>query len=147
MVSSPLAVCAKGAGASTVALAVAKKTKEANPQLAGIRTVYVKGNNETAVKAREKLTQWTCFESAPNAKDADAVLEFSQQQGVSGSVFSSNRERSIVSAELGEKESPAVEAQVLRGYLLAGATGAFWKPPLRPGQGYRDSLKPNHWRP
>lgn len=71
-----------------------------DPRVRDVRTVFIKGNNEAAVRARQDLSKWTCFRLANSPSQADATLEFSQQQSVSGALFSANRERSIVSAEL-----------------------------------------------
>jgi len=84
--------------------AVGRKKAEVDPRVQEVRTIFIKGNNEAAVKARENLSKWTCFRLAKNASAADGILEFSQQQSVSGAVFSSNRERSIVSGELTSKD-------------------------------------------
>ncbi len=59
---------------SAVQLA-AKKPKTADPRLSQIKTVFVKGNNEASVKAREKLEERTCYHLAPSEAKADAVLE------------------------------------------------------------------------
>jgi hypothetical protein len=53
----------------------AKKPKPANPMLSQIHTVFVKGNNEATVKARENLEDHTCYHLAPAEAKADAVLE------------------------------------------------------------------------
>jgi hypothetical protein len=75
-----------------------------DPRVRDVRIIFIKGNNEAAVKARENLSRWTCFRLANNPSQADATLDFSQQQSVSGAIFSANRERSIVSAELTAKD-------------------------------------------
>ena len=76
----------------------------ADPRVRDVRTIFIKGNNEAAVKARQNLANWTCFRLANNPSRADATLDFSQQQSVSGAIFSANQERSIVSAELTAKD-------------------------------------------
>jgi hypothetical protein len=81
-----------------------RKKAEVDPRVQQVRSIFIKGNNEAAVKARENLSKWTCFHLAKNASEADGTLEFSQEQSVSGAVFSSNRERSIVSGELTSKD-------------------------------------------
>jgi hypothetical protein len=45
------------------------------PRLSEIKTVFVKGNNEASVKARENLEKRTCYHLAPSEAKADAVLE------------------------------------------------------------------------
>lgn len=85
-------------------LAIGRKKAEVNPRVQQVRTIFIKGNNEAAVKARENLSKWTCFRLAKNASEADGILEFSQEQSVSGALLSSNRERSIVSGELTTKD-------------------------------------------
>jgi len=86
----------------------ASHKKAVDPRVQQVRTIFVKGNNEAAVKARENLSKWTCFRLANDAGQADATLEFSQQQSVSGAVLSANRERSIVSADLTTKDGDVV---------------------------------------
>jgi len=88
--------------------AFTSKKKTVDPRVRDVRTVFIKGNNEAAVKARQNLSKWTCFRLAGGPGQADATLEFSQQQSVSGSPISANRERSIVSAELTTKDGDVV---------------------------------------
>jgi hypothetical protein len=83
--------------------AFTSKKKTVDPRVRDVRTIFIKGNNEAAVKARQNLSNWTCFSLASGPGQADATLDFSQQQSVSGALISSNRERSIVSAELTTK--------------------------------------------
>lgn len=84
--------------------AFTSRKKTVDPRVRDVRTIFIKGNNEAAVKARQNLSKWTCFRLANGPGRADATLDFSQQQSVSGAVFSANRERSIVSAELTAKD-------------------------------------------
>ena len=83
--------------------AFSSKKKAVDPRVRDVRTIFIKGNNEAAVKARQNLANWTCFGLASGPGQADATLDFSQQQSVSGALISGNRERSIVSAELTTK--------------------------------------------
>jgi hypothetical protein len=53
----------------------AKKPKTADPRLSQVKTIFVKGGNEAAVSAREKLEERTCYHLAPSEAKADAVLE------------------------------------------------------------------------
>ena len=87
-----------------IALASRRKTADLDPRVRDVRIVFIKGNNEAAVRARQNLSKWTCFRLANSPSHADAILDFSQQQSVSGALISANRERSIVSAELTAKE-------------------------------------------
>ena len=84
--------------------AFASRKQTVDPRVRDVRIIFIKGNNEAAVKARQNLSNWTCFRLANSPGQADATLDFSQQQSVSGAVFSGNRERSIVSAELTAKD-------------------------------------------
>lgn len=86
------------------ALASRRKTADLDPRIRDVRIIFIKGNNEAAVRARQNLSKWTCFRLANSPGRADAVLDFSQQQSVSGALLSANRERSIVSAELTAKD-------------------------------------------
>jgi hypothetical protein len=101
-----------------------RKKADTDPRIQQVRRVFVKGNNEAAVKARENLSKWTCFSLAKNTAEADAVLEFSQQQSVDGAVFSSNRERSIVSAELTSKDGDVLWSKSATGDAGLINTGA-----------------------
>lgn len=84
--------------------AVGRKKAEADPRVQRVRTILIKGNNEAAVKARENLSKWTFFRLAKNANEADSILQFSQEQGGGGPLFSSShRGKSIVSGELPSK--------------------------------------------
>lgn len=87
-----------------IALASRRKTADLDPRVRDVRIVFIKGNNEAAIRARQNLSKWTCFRLANSPGHADAVLDFSQQQSVSGALISANRERSIVSAELTAKD-------------------------------------------
>ena len=87
-----------------IALASRRKTADPDPRVRDVRIVFIKGNNEAAIRARQNLSKWTCFRFANSPGHADAVLDFSQQQSVSGALISANRERSIVSAELTAKD-------------------------------------------
>lgn len=91
--------------------ALAGRKRTVDPRVRDVRTVFIKGNNEAAVKARASLSTWTCFRLAANPGQADATLDFSQQQSVSGAMFSANRERSIVSAELTSKNGDVLWSQ------------------------------------
>jgi hypothetical protein len=86
------------------AFAGRRKTADLDPRVRDVRIIFIKGNNEAAVRARQNLSKWTCFRLANSPGHADAVLDFSQQQSVSGALISANRERSIVSAELTAKD-------------------------------------------
>ena len=89
--------------------------------------LFRSGNNEAAVKARENLSKWTCFHLAKNAGAADGVLDFSQEQSVSGALISSNRERSIVSGELTTKDGDVLwskSATQDAGIINTGAASA-----------------------
>jgi hypothetical protein len=75
-----------------------------DPRLKDVRTIFVKGNNEAATIARDKLQEWTCFTLAAKEKKADAILELSDQSSVNGSMISGNRERSTVSGTLTDQD-------------------------------------------
>lgn len=100
------------------------KKNTVNPRVRDIRTVFIKGNNEAAVKARQNLSAWTCFRLANNPGQADATLDFSQQQSVSGAILSGNRERSIVSAELTAKDGDVLWSRSTTEYAGIINTGA-----------------------
>jgi hypothetical protein len=122
---SAVAVAAVALFASVPAVGLKKRTVD--PRLREVRTVFIKGNNEAAVKARDDLSKWTCFRLAKNAGAADAMLEFSQQQSVNGALLSSNRERSIVSAELTTKDGDVLwskSATQDAGFINTGAGSA-----------------------
>ena len=107
--------------------AFGRKKGAIDPRVREVRSIFIKGNNEAAVRARDDLGKWTCFRLAKNASAADATLEFSQQQSVSGAVFSSNRERSIVSAELAGKDGDVLWSHSTTadaGFINTGAGSA-----------------------
>jgi hypothetical protein len=80
--------------------AFVNKKRTTDPRLHQVRTIFIKGNNQAAVTARENLSKWTCFILANNPTQAGATLDLAQQESVNGSIFSANRERSIITAEL-----------------------------------------------
>ncbi len=60
-------------------LAVGKK--KTDPQLEKIRKVYIEGDSVAAIKAREKLTEWTCFTAAEDPGSADAIIVIDTKGG------------------------------------------------------------------
>jgi hypothetical protein len=80
--------------------AFTSREKAVDPRVRDVRTVFIRGNNEAALRGRQDLSKWTCFRLANSPSQADATLDFSQQQG--GALFHANR--SIVSAELTTKD-------------------------------------------
>jgi hypothetical protein len=83
---------------------LARKKRQIDPRVSALKTVFVKGNNEAAVKAREKMNDWTCFTLAINPDKADAILEFQQEQSVNGTFLADSIEKSVVSATLTAKD-------------------------------------------
>jgi hypothetical protein len=81
----------------------AREKREPDLHLQAIHSVFVKGNNEAAIKAREGLERWTCYSPASDCDKADAVLEIEQQMSVNRSILSSSIERAMVSATLTNK--------------------------------------------
>jgi hypothetical protein len=63
--------------------AVGRKKGMVDPRVREVRSVFIKGNNEAAVKARDDLSRRRCLRLAKNAGAADATPEFSQQQSLS----------------------------------------------------------------
>jgi len=107
--------------------AFTSRRQTVDPRVREVRTIFIKGNNEAAVGARQNLSRWTCFRLVNSPSLADATLEFSQQQSVSGAIFSANRERSIVSAELTAKSGDvrwSGSATQDAGLINTGAGGA-----------------------
>jgi hypothetical protein len=113
--------------ASLPLTAFVNKKRATDPRLHQVRTIFIKGNNQAAVTARENLSKWTCLILANNPSQADATLDLAQQESVNRSIFSANRERSIITAELS-----ATDASVLwndsatrdAGFVNTGAGGA-----------------------
>jgi hypothetical protein len=59
-----------------------------NPKLAGVTSIFVKGNNQATEKAREMIENGkTCFTLATKAEDADAVLELANESVNTGTLF------------------------------------------------------------
>jgi hypothetical protein len=56
-------------------MAQGKKPRPPDPRLSQIKTVFIKGVNEAAVRARERLEKRTCYRLAPSEAKADAILE------------------------------------------------------------------------
>src|ERR1700676_2727018 len=81
-----------------------KKIKVADPKLAGIHKIFVKGNNEASITIQKGAPVVSCFDLADNLEKADDVLEVSQTQ----SQRSDNENRvvpiSTVSATLTRKD-------------------------------------------
>jgi hypothetical protein len=105
----------------------AGRKKTVNPRVREVRTIFIKGNNEAAVRARESLEKFTCFRLASNPSQADATLELSQQQSVNGAIFLGSRERTIVSAELTNKDGDLLwsdSATQGAGFINTGAGSA-----------------------
>jgi hypothetical protein len=67
-----------------IAMGTAFSTKKANPALASVHGVFVKGNNEAASNLRNKMMKEAeegkgCFTVVGREGDADAVLEVNQE--------------------------------------------------------------------
>jgi hypothetical protein len=71
---------------SLLPAALGKKEKKVDPKLKGIHTIFVEGKDDARVRdARESLEIGRCFQVAPTAESADAVLSIlwsSQTQAV-----------------------------------------------------------------
>lgn len=82
----------------------------ADPRLKSVGSVFVKGNNQAAERARESLRQGkTCFTLAGKAEDADAIMEIATETQSQGGVFGSMGARAwIASATLTLKSGDLV---------------------------------------
>jgi hypothetical protein len=62
-------------------------------ELQTIRTVFIKGNSETADALRDKMTTYSCVQPSINEKKADAVMDVDEAARRSNTVLEGNRNK------------------------------------------------------
>ncbi|HUT02294.1 MAG TPA: hypothetical protein VM163_00180 [bacterium] len=107
----------------------AGKKDDVDPRLAHVKSIFVKGNNQAADKAREILRKGkTCFALASNPDEADAVLEMADSATPDTGIFGSMGARhNVVSGTLTLKSGDLIWSRSERfsdAPLMSGAKTA-----------------------
>ncbi len=66
-------------------------------ELQTVKTVFVKGNSETADALRNKMTTYSCLQPSINEKKADAVMEVDETSRRSDTIFGGDTNKVVSS--------------------------------------------------